>query len=161
MHTDSSIMCHDDAQLLATSPSSRYRRSQQALPPTRPIRHSALIFLQRLSFRQARRRRSRRRHHEQLSHRPRSFRFGCFAALLVCRPLAHFRSSQFLIFLVHHLWCYDRFKCLRWTAGRQPGAFKRVMTVRPLFPTVFSPPLIPIPLSTPIYVQCLCLRSTA
>ncbi|EJF60713.1 hypothetical protein DICSQDRAFT_155625 [Dichomitus squalens LYAD-421 SS1] len=34
----------------------------------------------------------------------------------------------FLVFLVHHLWCYDRFKCLRWSAGRQPGAFKRIMT---------------------------------
>ncbi|KAI9059909.1 hypothetical protein FKP32DRAFT_1657062 [Trametes sanguinea] len=37
-------------------------------------------------------------------------------------------SVLFLVFLVHHLWCYDRFKCLRWSAGRQPGAFKRVMT---------------------------------
>ncbi|KAI8971026.1 hypothetical protein BD414DRAFT_229465 [Trametes punicea] len=37
-------------------------------------------------------------------------------------------SILFLVFLVHHLWCYDRFKCLRWSAGRQPGAFKRVMT---------------------------------
>ncbi|CDO76746.1 hypothetical protein BN946_scf184813.g16 [Trametes cinnabarina] len=37
-------------------------------------------------------------------------------------------SILFLGFLVHHLWCYDRFKCLRWSAGRQPGAFKRVMT---------------------------------
>ncbi|KAI0690764.1 hypothetical protein C8T65DRAFT_745676 [Cerioporus squamosus] len=36
-------------------------------------------------------------------------------------------SLLFLIFLVHHLWCYDRFKCLRWSAG-QHGAFKRVMT---------------------------------
>ncbi|KAI0327911.1 hypothetical protein GY45DRAFT_1338468 [Cubamyces sp. BRFM 1775] len=37
-------------------------------------------------------------------------------------------SVLFLAFLVHHLWCYDKFKCLRWSAGRQPGAFKRVMT---------------------------------
>ncbi|KAH9846502.1 hypothetical protein C2E23DRAFT_890820 [Lenzites betulinus] len=37
-------------------------------------------------------------------------------------------SVLFLIFLVHHIWCYDKFKCLRWSAGRQPGAFKRVMT---------------------------------
>ncbi|KAI0365057.1 hypothetical protein BV20DRAFT_954964 [Pilatotrama ljubarskyi] len=37
-------------------------------------------------------------------------------------------SVLFLVFLVHHLWCYDKFKCLRWSAGRQPGAFKRVMT---------------------------------
>ncbi|KAI1786324.1 hypothetical protein LXA43DRAFT_59240 [Ganoderma leucocontextum] len=37
-------------------------------------------------------------------------------------------SVLFLIFLVHHLWCYDRFQCLRWSAGRQPGAFKRIMT---------------------------------
>ncbi|KAI0819196.1 hypothetical protein BC628DRAFT_1085741 [Trametes gibbosa] len=37
-------------------------------------------------------------------------------------------SVLFLIFLVHHIWCYDKFKCLRWSAGRQPGAFRRVMT---------------------------------
>ncbi|KAI0669539.1 hypothetical protein C8Q78DRAFT_992653 [Trametes maxima] len=51
-------------------------------------------------------------------------------------------SVLFLVFLVHHLWCYDKFKCLRWSAGRQPGAFKRVMTYSylgavPLF-AVFS-----------------------
>ncbi|KAK7691931.1 hypothetical protein QCA50_005336 [Cerrena zonata] len=37
-------------------------------------------------------------------------------------------SVLFLGFLVHHLWCYDKFNCLRWSSGRQPGAFKRVMT---------------------------------
>ncbi|KAI0076410.1 hypothetical protein K474DRAFT_1565450, partial [Panus rudis PR-1116 ss-1] len=37
-------------------------------------------------------------------------------------------SVLFLGFLVYHLWCYDRFKCLHWSSGRQPGAFKRVMT---------------------------------
>ncbi|EIN06437.1 hypothetical protein PUNSTDRAFT_105437 [Punctularia strigosozonata HHB-11173 SS5] len=31
-------------------------------------------------------------------------------------------------FLLYHLWSYDGFKCLRWDAGRQPGAFRRVMT---------------------------------
>ncbi|KAF8267483.1 hypothetical protein EI94DRAFT_1581058, partial [Lactarius quietus] len=31
------------------------------------------------------------------------------------------------IFLVYHLWCFDRFKCLRWNQGSQ-GAFKRAMT---------------------------------
>lgn len=36
---------------------------------------------------------------------------------------------QFAGFLVFHLWSYDRFQCLRWNSGRQPGAFKRVMTV--------------------------------
>ncbi|KDR75588.1 hypothetical protein GALMADRAFT_248075 [Galerina marginata CBS 339.88] len=34
----------------------------------------------------------------------------------------------FLVFLLLHLWSYDRFKCLKWDSGRQPGAFKRVMT---------------------------------
>ncbi|KAF9777923.1 hypothetical protein BJ322DRAFT_1015308 [Thelephora terrestris] len=34
----------------------------------------------------------------------------------------------FLIFLAQHLWNYDRFNCLKWNSGRQPGAFKRVMT---------------------------------
>ncbi|KAG6816707.1 hypothetical protein H0H87_003682 [Tephrocybe sp. NHM501043] len=37
-------------------------------------------------------------------------------------------SSIYLVFLLLHLWHYDRFACLRWDAGRQPGAFKRVMT---------------------------------
>lgn len=37
-------------------------------------------------------------------------------------------SVLFLMFLIYHLWEYDRFHCLRWSAGRQPGAFKRVMT---------------------------------
>lgn len=32
--------------------------------------------------------------------------------------------------MLYHLWSYDKFKCLHWSAGRQPGAFKRVMTVR-------------------------------
>lgn len=27
-----------------------------------------------------------------------------------------------------HLWMYDKFQCLKWGSGRQPGAFKRVMT---------------------------------
>ncbi|KAL0955617.1 hypothetical protein HGRIS_001851 [Hohenbuehelia grisea] len=30
--------------------------------------------------------------------------------------------------MILHLWLYDRFQCLRWHSGRQPGAFKRVMT---------------------------------
>lgn len=34
----------------------------------------------------------------------------------------------FLGFLTQHLWNYDRFNCLKWNSGRQPGAFKRVMT---------------------------------
>ncbi|EGO00817.1 hypothetical protein SERLA73DRAFT_32684, partial [Serpula lacrymans var. lacrymans S7.3] len=37
-------------------------------------------------------------------------------------------SSLFLCFLVFHIWSYDRFNCLKWNSGRQPGAFKRVMT---------------------------------
>ncbi|KAF5361762.1 hypothetical protein D9756_002514 [Leucocoprinus leucothites] len=37
-------------------------------------------------------------------------------------------SCVFLVFLMLHLWAYDRFNCLKWGAGRQPGAFKRVMT---------------------------------
>ena len=36
---------------------------------------------------------------------------------------------QFLGFLTQHLWDYDRFNCLKWNSGRQPGAFRRVMTV--------------------------------
>jgi len=37
-------------------------------------------------------------------------------------------SCFFFGFLTFHLWRYDGFLCLRWNAGRQPGAFKRVMT---------------------------------
>ncbi|KAJ7647885.1 hypothetical protein FB45DRAFT_1020096 [Roridomyces roridus] len=37
-------------------------------------------------------------------------------------------SVAFFWFMILHLWSYDRFKCLRWNSGRQPGAFKRVMT---------------------------------
>ncbi|KAF8963619.1 hypothetical protein BDZ97DRAFT_984668 [Flammula alnicola] len=37
-------------------------------------------------------------------------------------------SCIFLAFLFVHLWAYDRFNCLKWDSGRQPGAFKRVMT---------------------------------
>ncbi len=37
-------------------------------------------------------------------------------------------NAQFLIFLVVHLWLYDRFNCVKWDSGRQPGAFRRVMT---------------------------------
>ncbi|KAF5320882.1 hypothetical protein D9619_001609 [Psilocybe cf. subviscida] len=32
------------------------------------------------------------------------------------------------VFLVFHLWSFDRFKCLRWDSGAGSGAFKRVMT---------------------------------
>lgn len=32
------------------------------------------------------------------------------------------------IFLVHHLYRYDRFKCLKWNYGLHSGAFKRIMT---------------------------------
>lgn len=31
-------------------------------------------------------------------------------------------------FCIYHLWCYDRFKCLRWNAGPYAGSFKRLMT---------------------------------
>ncbi|KAJ7286884.1 hypothetical protein C8J57DRAFT_573153 [Mycena rebaudengoi] len=37
-------------------------------------------------------------------------------------------SVAFFTFMLIHLWAYDKFKCLRWDSGRQPGAFKRVMT---------------------------------
>ncbi|KAJ3567348.1 hypothetical protein NP233_g6419 [Leucocoprinus birnbaumii] len=37
-------------------------------------------------------------------------------------------ACVFFIFMMLHLWAYDKFNCLRWGAGRQPGAFKRVMT---------------------------------
>jgi len=32
------------------------------------------------------------------------------------------------VFLVFHLWSFDRFKCLKWNSGPSSGAFKRIMT---------------------------------
>ena len=40
--------------------------------------------------------------------------------------------SQFWIFFLAHLWTYDRFQCVKWDSGRQPGAFRRFMTYVPL-----------------------------
>ncbi|KAH9976300.1 hypothetical protein BGW80DRAFT_911727 [Lactifluus volemus] len=37
-------------------------------------------------------------------------------------------ASLFFAFLLYHLWSYDRLQCLKWNAGRQPGAFRRLMT---------------------------------
>ncbi|KAF8627650.1 hypothetical protein AX15_004343 [Amanita polypyramis BW_CC] len=37
-------------------------------------------------------------------------------------------SIIFMIVLLTHLWIYDRFQCVKWNSGRQPGAFKRLMT---------------------------------
>ncbi|KAH8832948.1 hypothetical protein DL96DRAFT_1584041 [Flagelloscypha sp. PMI_526] len=37
-------------------------------------------------------------------------------------------SIMFQVFMLIHLWNYDRFQCIKWNSGRQPGAFKRVMT---------------------------------
>lgn len=52
------------------------------------------------------------------------------SALRVKRVLDFlFTILQFSVFLVCHLWGYDRLQCLRWNAGRQPGAFRRFMTV--------------------------------
>ncbi|KAF7782755.1 hypothetical protein Agabi119p4_2131 [Agaricus bisporus var. burnettii] len=36
--------------------------------------------------------------------------------------------SMLEIFLLFHLWSFDRFKCLKWNSGPYSGAFKRVMT---------------------------------
>ncbi|KAF9075491.1 hypothetical protein BDP27DRAFT_1315132 [Rhodocollybia butyracea] len=52
--------------------------------------------------------------------------------------MSGFSSSAYLLwailaclfesFLFVHLYSYDKFQCLKWGSGRQPGAFKRVMT---------------------------------
>ncbi|EIN06435.1 hypothetical protein PUNSTDRAFT_115010 [Punctularia strigosozonata HHB-11173 SS5] len=47
-------------------------------------------------------------------------------------------SSLLGIFLVFHLWSFDRFKCLKWNTGPTSGAFKRVMT----YSYLLSVPLI-------------------
>ncbi|KAH8994605.1 hypothetical protein EDB92DRAFT_2102572 [Lactarius akahatsu] len=46
-------------------------------------------------------------------------------------------SSLLGVFLIYHLWCFDRFKCLRWSQDSQ-GTFKRVMT----YSYLLSVPLI-------------------
>ncbi|KAF6759993.1 hypothetical protein DFP72DRAFT_92316 [Ephemerocybe angulata] len=42
------------------------------------------------------------------------------------------------LFLVFHLWSFDRFKCLKWNSGPYTGAFKRIMT----YSYLFSVPMI-------------------
>ncbi|TEB37614.1 hypothetical protein FA13DRAFT_1726725 [Coprinellus micaceus] len=44
------------------------------------------------------------------------------------------------VFLVFHLWSFDRFKCLRWDSGPYTGAFKRIMTYSYLIsiPLIFT-----------------------
>jgi len=37
-------------------------------------------------------------------------------------------SVLFMFFMIHHIWRFDKFNCLKWNSGRQPGAFKRIMT---------------------------------
>ncbi|THV06650.1 hypothetical protein K435DRAFT_960261 [Dendrothele bispora CBS 962.96] len=37
-------------------------------------------------------------------------------------------ATLFQLFLIVHLYYYDKFQCIKWSSGRQPGAFKRVMT---------------------------------
>ncbi|KAJ6488239.1 hypothetical protein C8R47DRAFT_510893 [Mycena vitilis] len=37
-------------------------------------------------------------------------------------------SCILFVFLLFHLWSFDRFKCLKWNNGPYSGAFKRVMT---------------------------------
>ncbi|KAG2142255.1 uncharacterized protein EDB93DRAFT_1252314 [Suillus bovinus] len=37
-------------------------------------------------------------------------------------------TTMFEVFLVYHLWSFDRFKSLRWNHGPRSGTFKRVMT---------------------------------
>ncbi|KDQ20257.1 hypothetical protein BOTBODRAFT_27673 [Botryobasidium botryosum FD-172 SS1] len=47
-------------------------------------------------------------------------------------------SVILFVFLICHLWRFDRFKCLGWGSLRGPGAFKRVMT----YSYILSTPLI-------------------
>ncbi|GAV99308.1 hypothetical protein LENED_000753 [Lentinula edodes] len=41
-------------------------------------------------------------------------------------------------FLVAHLYSYDKFQCVKWGSGRQPGAFKRIMTYSKVWSIPFS-----------------------
>ncbi|KAH7099888.1 hypothetical protein BKA62DRAFT_673133 [Auriculariales sp. MPI-PUGE-AT-0066] len=47
-------------------------------------------------------------------------------------------STTLMVFLVSHLWAFDRFRSLRWGKGSGSGAFKRVMT----YTYLLSVPLI-------------------
>ncbi|KAH9987396.1 hypothetical protein BJV77DRAFT_791888 [Russula vinacea] len=47
-------------------------------------------------------------------------------------------ASLFLAFLLYHLWNYDRLQSIRWNAGRQPGAFRRLM----IYSYMVSTPLL-------------------
>ncbi|KAJ3752482.1 hypothetical protein EV361DRAFT_973630 [Lentinula raphanica] len=47
-------------------------------------------------------------------------------------------SSMLGIFLVYHLYSFDKFKCLKWNNGPYSGAFKRIMT----YSYLLSVPLI-------------------
>ncbi|TCD61622.1 hypothetical protein EIP91_008146, partial [Steccherinum ochraceum] len=69
---------------------------------------------------------------------PSAFLLWAILSVLVRLPIS--TSFNFLFFLVYHLWSYDRFKCLHWSSGRQPGAFKRVMT----YSYLFSVPLLAV-----------------
>ncbi|PPR03335.1 hypothetical protein CVT24_012575 [Panaeolus cyanescens] len=44
------------------------------------------------------------------------------------------------VFLLFHLWSFDRFKCLKWNSGAYSGAFKRIMTYSYLItvPLIFA-----------------------
>lgn len=58
-----------------------------------------------------------------------------------------FPRVQFFSFHLFHLWSYDKFHCLKWRqSGRNPGAFKRFMSVR-LSPSL--PFLLTLLASTP------------
>ncbi|KAI0278787.1 hypothetical protein BGY98DRAFT_499790 [Russula aff. rugulosa BPL654] len=48
---------------------------------------------------------------------------GSWTAFLTWAILA----SLFLAFFLYHLWRFDRLQCIKWNAGRQPGAFRRLM----------------------------------
>ena len=68
---------------------------------------------------------------------PAAYLLWAILSCLVCQSQKLYslllNSYKFLVFLVLHLWAFDRFDCVRWKSGRQPGAFKRVMTCVFLF----------------------------
>ena len=64
------------------------------------------------------------------SMRSQTFYFSAVIPGTQTVPCDQIPGLQFLGFMLYHLWSYDKFRCLHWSSGRQPGAFKRVMTVR-------------------------------
>lgn len=57
---------------------------------------------------------------------------SCVRCIFAPSSLTIWLHPKFGVFLIQHLWGYDRFNCLRWSSRHTPGSFRRIMTVLPL-----------------------------